>query len=153
MKGEAGVPNFVEQRRGLAAPVRPQGGREESVPRWFCTSLLDHRWRRPMLFMAPPCESEEHHEGQAQRHALPRFDEVAVMPVTFLQLLLALSRKMVQTSDDRARRARSSPSCVPELASVAVGQETESPRQEVPSHLLQANLYSLSVFPFVSWAS
>lgn len=93
-----------------------------------------------MLFMAPPCESEGHLEGQAQRHALPRFDEVAVMPVTFLQLLLALSRKMVQTSDDRARRARPSRSCVPELASVAVGQETDSPRQEVPSHLLQRQL-------------
>ena len=40
--------------------------------------------------MAPPCESEGHLGRQARQYALLRFDEVVVIPVTFLQLLLAL---------------------------------------------------------------
>lgn len=47
-------------------------------------------WPRTMLLMAPPCESEGHLGRQAGQHALLIFDEVVVIPVTFLQPPLAL---------------------------------------------------------------
>lgn len=120
--------------RGRCACRFDHGVREENVPRWLRTVLLHDRWRRAMLFMAPPCESEGHLGGRVQQHVLPRFDEVRVMPVTFLQLRSALpgavgerSRRGLHTWFTTARAASPVPRWSVRCSSLGNRRSTRGP--------------------------